>query len=78
MSVEIDKKDMDLFKQKEKEYNEVVKEIKTKKDNFEKKYKKSNIDDIKKKVEKIKKNSEEIKARVEQYKKEEENKKAEK
>ena len=78
MSVEIDKKDMDLYKQKEKEYNEVVKEIKTKKDNFEKKYKKSNIDDIKKKVEKIKKNSEEIKARVEQYKKEEENKKAEK
>ena len=70
MSVEIDKNDIELFKQKEKEYNEIIKQINNKKTTFEKKYKKSNIEEIKKNVEKIKKKSEEIKERVEKYEKE--------
>ena len=67
MSTQIDKKDIDLFKQKEKEYNETVKQINSKKTIFEKKYKNSNIEEIKKNVERIKKKSEDIKARIEKY-----------
>ena len=75
MSAKIDQKDMDLYKQKEKEYNESVKKIKSKKEDFEKKCKSANIEGIKKNVEKIKKKCEDIKERVEKHEKEnEENK----
>ena len=69
MSIELEQKEIDLFKQKEKEYIELSKQIDNKKNNFQKKYKKSMIDEIKQKIENIKRKSEDIKARVEQYEK---------
>ena len=74
MSTQIPKSEIDLFKKKEKEFNEIVKQINSKKSNFEKKYKKANIDAIKQTVEKIKKKSEDIKTRVEEYEKEQQKK----
>ncbi len=74
---QIDQKDMDLYKKKESEFNQSVKSLKTKREDFDKKQKGANIDAIKKNVEKIKKLSEEIKTKVEEEekrKKEEDNK----
>ena len=73
MSAQIDQKDMDLYKKKENEYNQSVKNLKTKKEDFDKKQKSANIDAIKKNVEKIKKFSEEIKSKVEEEEKKEDN-----
>ena len=74
MSAKIDQKDLDLYKKKESEYNQSVKSLKTKQEDFDKKRKSANIDAIKKNVEKIKKNSEDIKAKVEEEEKKEDNK----
>ena len=74
MSAQIAQSDIDLYKKKENEYNQSVKNLKTKKEDFDKKQKSANIDAIKKNVEKIKKKSEEIKAKVEEEEKKEDNK----
>ena len=74
MSAQIEQKDLDLYKKKESEYNQSVKSLKTKREDFDKKQKSANIDAIKKNVEKIKKFSEEIKSKVEEEEKKEDNK----
>ena len=51
MSVQIDQKDLDLYKKKEAEFNQSVKNVKTKREDFDKKQKGANIEAIKKNVE---------------------------
>ena len=66
---EIDKKDIELYKQKEEEFKETINRIKSKKDEYDKIYSNYNTKGITNTVENIKKKSEEIKRNIEKHKK---------
>ena len=66
---EIDKKDIELYKQKEEEFKETINRIKSKKDEYDKIYSNYNTKGITNTVESIKKKSEEIKRNIEKHKK---------
>ena len=66
---EIDKKDIELYKQKEEEFKETINRIKSKKDEYDKIYANYNTKGITNTVESIKKKSEEIKRNIEKHKK---------
>jgi hypothetical protein len=64
---EIDKKDVELFKKKEKEYNETLEKLKNKRDDYDKIYFKYDIKSIINNVDHLKKRSEEIKNNIEEH-----------
>ena len=66
---EIDKKDIELYKQKEEEFKETINRIKSKKNEYDKIYANYNTKGITNTVESIKKKSEEIKRNIEKHKK---------
>ena len=72
---EIDKKDIELYKQKEEEFKETINRIKSKKDEYDKIYANYNTKGITNTVESIKKKSEEIKRNIEKHKKSKKEKK---
>jgi hypothetical protein len=64
---EIDKKDVELFKKKEEEYNETLEKLKNKRDDYDKIYFKYDIKSIINNVDHLKKRSEEIKNNIEEH-----------
>jgi hypothetical protein len=64
---ETDKKDVELFKKKEEEYNETLEKLKNKRDDYDKIYFKYDIKSIINNVDHLKKRSEEIKNNIEEH-----------